>query len=71
MSKKTQGPRVCLSRKEAAAYCGITVMAFDKRGAPAPDVLVGTVRGWDVETIKEWDAQKSQRGPGRPRKNTG
>jgi len=55
-----------LSVTECAARLGITRSTLNsyirKDMLPAPDALIGDVRGWLPETIDEWNAQRPGRG---------
>ncbi len=65
MSQTTTPPQRFLSRKEAAARCGISVQALGKRGMPLPDAQIGDISGWTPETIDRWQAEWATRRPGR------
>lgn len=54
-----------LSLKEVAEKCGITVQTAIRRGMPAADAHIGRVSGWSETTIEKWQADWSQRRPGR------
>lgn len=53
---------------DVAERLGVTKPALYGLRLPEPDVMVGRTRGWRVETIDEWNAQRPGHG-GRPRKN--
>lgn len=57
-----------LSLTEVARRLGVTKGALARYKLPAPDVVVGSIRGWSEQTIDEWNARRPGHG-GRPRKN--
>ena len=48
-------PGICrlLNKKDAAAYCGVSVPTFDE-ACPPPLRLADRVQRWDVETLDRW-----------------
>lgn len=51
-----------------AALLGISKIAFlQRRPQPEPDVMIGDIRGWTEQTLREWDATIPRPGR-RPRK---
>ncbi|WP_030013190.1 hypothetical protein [Curtobacterium sp. S6] len=63
-------PERYLSKKELLEFCGITDTTLARRGEPAPDVILGDIRGWTRATAQEHKDYWATRGPGRPRKKT-
>jgi hypothetical protein len=51
-----------LSRTEVAERIGVTPGALSRYKLPAPDVMIGTVRGWLPATIDAWQAARPGRG---------
>lgn len=72
-------PLLLLSLGQVEEYMGREPRSFSKVKLPPPDAIIGpinedgspargAVRGWFVETIDAWAAERP--GPGRPRKAT-
>ncbi|MDR1355331.1 MAG: hypothetical protein LBJ43_03585 [Propionibacteriaceae bacterium] len=59
-----------LSVTDVAYRLGITTAAATLAGLPAPDVLVGKVRGWKPETIEAWIPTRPGKGWRRTEKKT-
>lgn len=59
-----------LSFSEVAERLGITTGALGSAHLPEPDATIGRTRGWSVETIDQWAANRPGRGVGggRPKK---
>jgi hypothetical protein len=68
-----KGPRVYLNRAQVEEHLGLAPGSVSKIKLPPPDVVVGpvnddgtwprgTVRGWSVETIDTWNAERPGRG---------
>jgi hypothetical protein len=51
-----------LSRTQVAQRIGVTPGALSRYKLPAPDAVIGTVRGWLPETIDSWHAHRPGRG---------
>jgi hypothetical protein len=51
-----------LSRTEVAERIGVTPGALSRYKLPAPDVMIGDVRGWLPATIDAWQAARPGRG---------
>jgi len=51
-----------LSRAQFAARIGVKPATMRDLKLPDPDVMVGDVRGWTVETIDAWQAARPGRG---------
>lgn len=47
-----------LSRAEFAARIGVAPDTLSRYKLPAPDAVIGTIRGWRVETIDTWHAAR-------------
>lgn len=53
---------------EAAAFLGITKTTFlQRRPQPVPDAMIGKVRGWTEQTLREWNQTPAPKG-GAPRR---
>lgn len=46
-------PRL-LNKKDAAAYCGVSVPTFTEACPPAPLRLADRVLRWDIQTLDKW-----------------
>lgn len=55
-------PRRYLSAAEVAAHIGVKPATLNRYKLPPADVLVGKIRGWNVETIDTWNAARPGRG---------
>lgn len=66
-------PRAYLNRAQVEEHLGLAPGSVSKIKLPTPDVVVGplaedgtiprgTVRGWTVETIDKWNANRPGRG---------
>lgn len=53
-SEYPQHPPRLLNKKDAAAYCGVSVPTFDASFPPAPVKLAGRVLRWDVRKLDAW-----------------
>lgn len=62
----SRGPIVYLSRADVAARIGVNPDTLGNYRLPAPDAVVGRVRGWKASTIDAWNASRPRRRPGRP-----
>lgn len=51
-----------LSVSEVAARIGVTAGTLSRYRLPAPDAMIGTVRGWTPATIDAWQAARPGRG---------
>lgn len=56
------GPSIFLSTTEVAARIGVQRGTLSRYKLPAPDALIGDVRGWLSETIDRWHEQRPGRG---------
>lgn len=43
-----------LSRTEFAERIGVKPATLGRYNLPAPDAMIGTVRGWKPETVDSW-----------------
>lgn len=57
-------PRVYLSRAEFAERIGVLTGTLSRYKLPEPDAMIGSTRGWTVETIDAWNAARPGRGAG-------
>ena len=66
-------PRVYLNRAQVEEHLGLAPGSLSKIKMPIPDAVIGpvnddgtyprgTVRGWTVETIDKWNAERPGRG---------
>lgn len=51
-----------LSSSEFAARIGVQPDTLNKYKLPEPDVMVGRTRGWSIETVDHWHANRPGRG---------
>lgn len=51
-----------LSTTEVAERIGVTRGSLSNLKLPAPDVTIGTTRGWSEKTIDKWNAERPGRG---------
>lgn len=54
-------PQRFLSRAEVAERIGVKPDTLGRYRLPEPDAVIGTVRGWTVETIDKWNANRPSR----------
>lgn len=56
---------------DVAKLLGIAKGAVSNYKLPEPDAMIGKARGWKLETIETWNANRPGRGVGggRPRKH--
>jgi hypothetical protein len=54
--------QIFLSRKDIADRLGVQSGALSRLRLPPPDAVIGTVRGWTVESIDAWNAARPGRG---------
>ncbi|MBW3077703.1 hypothetical protein [Bifidobacterium simiiventris] len=56
---------------DVANRLGIAKSAVSAYKLPEPDAMIGKTRGWSIETIDQWNANRPGRGVGggRPRKH--
>lgn len=57
-----------LSLKELAERIGVKPATAVNYKLPAPDAMIGDVRGWSVETVDAWHAARPGKGAGAGRK---
>lgn len=73
MGPVTRRPRTYLNRAQVEEHLGLAVGSLSKIKLPDPDVIVGpinddgtlprgTVRGWTVKTIDQWNKERPGRG---------
>ena len=61
-------PTVYLGRTEVARHLGLAGLAsLTGVSLPTPDAIIGDRKGWLVETIDEWNANRPGRGRWGPR----
>jgi predicted DNA-binding transcriptional regulator AlpA len=53
-----------LSVTEVAKRLGISAAAVSAYKLPEPDATIGKTRGWEPETIDQWNASRPGRGVG-------
>lgn len=58
-----------LSRTELADRIGVKPDTLGRYKLPEPDAMIGTTRGWTVETIDAWNASRPGRGASAGRKS--
>ena len=57
-----------LSRAEFAERIGVKPDTMSRYKLPEPDVTIGNTRGWSVETVDAWNAERPGKGAGAGRK---
>lgn len=51
-----------LSRTELAERIGVKPDTLGRYNLPEPDALIGTTRGWLLDTVDRWHAERPGRG---------
>lgn len=59
-----------LSRAEFAERIGVKADTLGRYNLPEPDAMIGTTRGWTIETVDAWNAARPGKGAGAGRKRT-
>lgn len=57
-----------LSRSELAERIGVKPDTLSRYKLPEPDAMIGTTRGWTVETVDAWNTARPGKGAGAGRK---
>lgn len=57
-----------LSRTELAERIGVKPDTLSRYKLPEPDAMIGSTRGWTVETVDAWNAARPGKGAGAGRK---